>query len=78
MKEIKTFLVTIKTNTKLKAKWYYGYLNKEDNLEGKEIRVADDASGTFRHCYNFCHGTTPSYSLYIDKEDCEIIKPTST
>jgi hypothetical protein len=65
MRKIK---IKILPNDKCKTKWYYK--EKHKNLISLTLTVTElDDEPVFKNCYRYDNG-----SLFIDKEDCIIIK----
>jgi len=65
--------IRIKNNTKNKAKWYYGWINKERNLADKILTVKESENPWFdNHFDTYLGGSTGS--SFISKDDCEVLK----
>ena len=66
---MRRLLIEILPNTKNKSKWYYGSINKDKDLTGKQIIVKEhEFEFIFEGCYRYTD------SLFIDKKDCNIIE----
>lgn len=62
-------LVKLKANTNNKAKIYYGWIDNRDDISGKEIIVCDTTKNSkWSHAYYW------NASIYIDREDCDVLK----
>lgn len=59
----------IKPNTEGKAKWYYGWLSKDDDKTGQLVLVTEHGNPYFKESYSL----NGSSSFYIEKTDVEII-----
>ena len=66
---MKRLLIEILPNVNNKSKWYYGYINKDKDWTGKQVKVKEhEFEFVFEGCYRYTD------SLFIEKKDCKIIK----
>lgn len=63
-----TYLVEILPNTENKAKWYYGWISKDQDITGEILEAMDHGKSRFDGSYYY------KGSCYISKEDCKIIR----
>jgi len=67
------YFVKIKPNVNNKSKWYYGFVNKKNDMTGKELWVKDAPEGGDFEGKFAWPASDSGGSYFFDKDDCEII-----